>query len=102
MLNELIPANTGFGGKSRLPASLAFVLALASVVLNCGPALAAAESSKPNVIVILSDDLGSIDANCYGAIDLVTPAVDSLAAQGSASPNSTRRRRSVRLPARVY
>ncbi len=37
---------------------------------------------KPNVIVILSDDLGSIDAGCYGATDLVTPAVDSLASQG--------------------
>ncbi len=60
-------------------------LLLAPVVLTLGlhapPPLAAAEP-KPNVIVILSDDLGSIDAGCYGAKDLVTPAVDSLAAQG--------------------
>jgi arylsulfatase A len=47
------------------------------------PALAvAADQSKPNVIVILSDDQGSVDAGCYGAKDLRTPAVDSLAARG--------------------
>jgi arylsulfatase A len=42
----------------------------------------AGEAPKPNVIVILTDDQGSIDAGCYGARDLVTPAVDSLAAHG--------------------
>ena len=29
---------------------------------------------KPNVIVIMADDQGSVDAGCYGAKDLVTPA----------------------------
>ncbi|MCA9040826.1 MAG: sulfatase-like hydrolase/transferase, partial [Planctomycetaceae bacterium] len=42
--------------------------------------LVAAE--RPNVIMILTDDQGSIDANCYGATDLVTPAIDRLAAEG--------------------
>ncbi|HWE95379.1 MAG TPA: sulfatase-like hydrolase/transferase [Tepidisphaeraceae bacterium] len=37
---------------------------------------------KPNVIVIMLDDLGSVDANCYGAKDLVTPNLDALAASG--------------------
>ena len=37
---------------------------------------------KPNVIIILTDDQGSIDAGCYGAKDLVTPAIDSLATRG--------------------
>lgn len=37
---------------------------------------------KPNVIVILSDDQGSIDLNCYGAKDLMTPNVDRLAENG--------------------
>lgn len=41
-----------------------------------------AAEPKPNVVVILSDDLGSVDHGCYGATDLVTPAVDSLAAHG--------------------
>jgi arylsulfatase A len=41
-----------------------------------------AQPMKPNVIVIMSDDQGSIDARCYGAQDLVTPGLDRLAAQG--------------------
>lgn len=37
---------------------------------------------KPNVIFILTDDQGSLDMNCYGAKDLVTPNMDALAARG--------------------
>ncbi len=37
---------------------------------------------KPNVIVILTDDQGTIDAHCFGASDLATPGIDSLAARG--------------------
>jgi arylsulfatase A-like enzyme len=41
-----------------------------------------AADRRPNVIVILTDDQGSVDAGCYGSKDLVTPAIDSLAARG--------------------
>jgi len=41
-----------------------------------------AAEPRPNVIIIVTDDQGSIDANCYGAKDLVTPGVDALAARG--------------------
>ena len=34
---------------------------------------------KPNVILIYTDDQGSVDVNCYGAKDLVTPHMDDLA-----------------------
>lgn len=44
--------------------------------------LAAADKPKPNVIFIMTDDQGSVDAGCYGAKDLVTPGVDALAARG--------------------
>ena len=37
-----------------------------------------AEARKPNVVVIYTDDQGSIDVNAYGAKDLVTPAMDSV------------------------
>ena len=37
---------------------------------------------KPNVIFIMADDQGSVDLGCYGAGDLVTPGLDSLAADG--------------------
>ncbi|MEZ6063843.1 MAG: sulfatase-like hydrolase/transferase [Planctomycetaceae bacterium] len=45
-------------------------------------AVAVADERKPNVIMILADDQGSIDLNCYGATDLATPELDSLAARG--------------------
>jgi arylsulfatase A-like enzyme len=34
------------------------------------------------VVVIYSDDQGTVDAGCYGADDLITPHVDQLAASG--------------------
>ncbi len=36
----------------------------------------------PNVIIIYTDDQGSVDLNCYGAKDLATPHMDSLAKRG--------------------
>lgn len=42
----------------------------------------AAAAGPPNVLLILSDDQGSIDLNCYGATDLKTPHLDGLAKRG--------------------
>jgi arylsulfatase A len=39
-------------------------------------------AKRPNIIIILTDDQGSIDAGCYGAKDLITPHTDSLATRG--------------------
>ncbi|QGJ69885.1 Cerebroside-sulfatase [Planctomycetales bacterium 10988] len=44
--------------------------------------VANAESSRPNVVIIFTDDQGSIDLNCYGAKDLMTPHLDGLAERG--------------------
>ncbi|MDA9858471.1 sulfatase-like hydrolase/transferase [Rubripirellula sp.] len=41
-----------------------------------------ATAERPNVVVIYSDDQGSLDLNCYGSSDLVTPNLDQLAEQG--------------------
>jgi len=41
----------------------------------------AAQSSKPNIILIMADDLGYSDLSCYGS-ELHTPNVDKLAASG--------------------
>ncbi len=43
---------------------------------------AQATPDKPNVIVIFTDDQGSLDMNCYGSADLHTPNMDALAASG--------------------
>ncbi|HWB08280.1 MAG TPA: sulfatase-like hydrolase/transferase [Pirellulales bacterium] len=55
-----------------------------AVVLQLTPArlLGAERTERPNVVVIMADDQGSIDAGCYGAEDLATPAIDALARRG--------------------
>ncbi|MBT8107823.1 MAG: sulfatase-like hydrolase/transferase, partial [Gammaproteobacteria bacterium] len=44
------------------------------------PAIALAQS--PNVVLIVADDLGYGDLGAYGATDISTPSIDSLAADG--------------------
>ncbi len=39
-------------------------------------------AERPNVIVIMADDLGYGDVGCYGATELATPHIDRLAEQG--------------------
>jgi arylsulfatase A-like enzyme len=41
-----------------------------------------ANRSRPNILLILSDDQGTLDAGCYGAKDLKTPSLDRLAREG--------------------
>jgi len=43
---------------------------------------AADASAKPNILVILVDDLGYADLGCQGSADVKTPHIDSLAANG--------------------
>ncbi|MGK0186823.1 MAG: arylsulfatase A [Verrucomicrobiales bacterium] len=53
------------------------------LTLTIPAASAAAADRKPNVIVILSDDQGTVDAACYGSDDLATPSIDALAKAGT-------------------
>ncbi len=43
---------------------------------------AQASKSKPNIVFILLDDLGTYDFGCYGQQHILTPAADKLAAEG--------------------
>lgn len=40
------------------------------------------EAPKPNIVVIMADDLGGRDLHCYGNERLDTPALDQLATEG--------------------
>jgi len=54
------------------------------LVLTAGsaPAQAQGKSRKPNIIIILADDLGYGDTGCYGATKIPTPNVDRIGRQG--------------------
>ena len=58
------------------------VLSLAFFASQIAPNTQAAPASKPNIIVILADDLGWPDLGIMGARDFPTPHIDSLATNG--------------------
>tara|TARA_R110000850_G_scaffold259413_4_gene386315 strand:- start:5675 stop:7234 length:1560 start_codon:yes stop_codon:yes gene_type:complete len=57
----------------RLALILAVLLNLVTTELS---------AAKPNIIVIMADDLGYGDVSCYGATAFSTPHIDRLAAEG--------------------
>lgn len=61
-------------------------LARLAAVVGCGlfplAAAAADPPPRPNVIIIVADDMGWADLGCYGGRDVQTPHLDRLAAQG--------------------
>ena len=60
-------------------ARIGFTILITAV--SVGP-LAAETDRKPNVVILFTDDQGTLDANCYGSTDLQTPNIDRLAASG--------------------
>src|SRR4051794_41588328 len=60
---------------TRLP------LALLALPLAAAPGLAA-ERLRPNVLVVLADDLGWGDLSCYGGQLAATPHLDRMAREG--------------------
>ncbi len=68
---------------------LTFVLLAAVAIADrCIAATLPQEPLRPNVVVILVDDLGFGDLACYGATDLETPAIDQLVTRGMRFSNA--------------
>ncbi len=75
-------SDDNFGPKRRLPClMIRRYLPFLALALGCFNA-AAADPAKPNIVFILSDDVGYGDLGCYGAKLVKTPALDKLAADG--------------------
>jgi arylsulfatase A-like enzyme len=68
--------------KSPFGSSLAGILLFASAVS------AAPSAERPNIVVILADDLGYGDLGCMGNTEIATPQIDSIAAGGVRCTNA--------------
>jgi arylsulfatase A-like enzyme len=67
---------------ARRTCSYAFTVAATLVCVTTLTAQRAADSARPNVVLIVTDDIGYGDFGSYGATDVRTPNVDRLARQG--------------------
>ena len=55
---------------------------LVLILITASAITASTQAAQPNVVILFTDDQGTLDANCYGSHDLKTPNIDQLAATG--------------------
>jgi arylsulfatase A-like enzyme len=75
--------------RNALPSPAACTFGLVALALSLLPAFAQTASSpspgsrRPNIVFILTDDMGYSDLNCYGGNFAPTPNLDRLASEGT-------------------
>jgi len=57
-------------------------IGLAAAAVMVPAKLRAADTKRPNIVVIYADDLGYGDVGCYGATKVKTPNIDRLSSEG--------------------
>lgn len=72
---------------NRFLAGLAVWIFAVGVVTSTGAQENPTSPRKPNVVLIVADDLGYADVGCYGAADIRTPHLDALAKEGQRFTN---------------
>jgi len=55
---------------------------IACFLASLFPFAAFSQNEKPNILLILADDLSWFDIGCYGSKDVKTPHIDKLASEG--------------------
>ncbi len=80
--------------KQKTPTRLLSIVAILSLGIVCDSARSAAKAadsaasvrelagSRPNLVLIIADDVSATDLGCYGNATVRTPNLDRLAAQG--------------------
>jgi len=63
--------------------SIAISVFLSTLLASlAGPVFAAQRPDRPNILILLADDLGYGELGCYGGQDIPTPHIDELAGDG--------------------